>query len=124
MRFLVRLPAILMGLFLAAHAYAQGQPCDCNPGQQANCICVSGDFPGTQVAPLILLGRMAIFAAVSAAIICTGIFIVGAFFLTASRGKDDMVQKGKDLMTGALIGLAVVLGSYAILRTALYVIYA
>ena len=50
-------------------------------------------------------------------------FMVGAFFIVFSRGEADTVKRGKDLMIGAIVGSAVVLGSYAILRTVLYFVY-
>ena len=50
--------------------------------------------------------------------------MVAALVFIVSRGKDDMVQWGKDLMTGSLMGLVVALGSYAMLRTVYYFLYA
>jgi len=49
--------------------------------------------------------------------IALAMFVVGAFRITISGVKDDERQKGKDLMFGAVLSLAVVLGAYAILRT-------
>ena len=43
-------------------------------------------------------------------------FVIGALFVTLSGIKEDWRQKGKDLMIGSVISLAVVLGAYAILR--------
>jgi hypothetical protein len=43
-------------------------------------------------------------------------FVVGALFVTLSGIKEDWRQKGKDLMIGSAMSLAVVLGAYAILR--------
>ncbi len=51
------------------------------------------------------------------------LFLVGALLMVASRGQEDQMKRGKDIMIGSLIGLAVVLGSYAIYRTVLYLIY-
>ena len=50
-------------------------------------------------------------------------FIVGAFCIVLSAGKESLITRGKDLMIGSLIGMGVVLGAYAIFRTALYVFY-
>lgn len=50
-------------------------------------------------------------------------FTVGAFFVTFSRGDGDQLKRGKDLIIGAIIGMAVVLGSFSILRTIFYIIY-
>lgn len=63
------------------------------------------------------------FLAVASGAICLAVFMVGTLFVVISRGKEDQLQKGKDLMVGALIGLAVILGSYAIIRTFFYAIY-
>lgn len=58
-----------------------------------------------------------------AAVVCGAIFIVGALFVVLSRGKDDQVQKGKDLMVGAMIGLAVIVAAYAIVGTTFHFLY-
>lgn len=78
---------------------------------------------GTPISALGLFFRVANFLAISSATVCLGIFVVGALILTGSRGQESGVQKGRDLMTGSLIGLAVILGSYALLRLVLYVVY-
>ena len=79
---------------------------------------------GTRFDFLTILYRIINFLAITIGSLSTALFILGALMLTASRGKDDMVQWGKDLMTGSLIGLVTVLGSYAMLRTVYYFIYA
>jgi hypothetical protein len=56
-------------------------------------------------------------------VLCTILFLVGALLLILSRGKEDQVSRGKNLMIGSLIGLAIVLGSYAIISTFLYFLY-
>jgi hypothetical protein len=50
-------------------------------------------------------------------------FAVGAFYITFSRGEPDLVKRGKDMIIGSVIGMAVVLGSFAILRTVFFFIY-
>jgi hypothetical protein len=47
-------------------------------------------------------------------------FVVGALLVTLSGIKEDWRQKGKDLMIGSVMSLAVVLGSYALLRMVQY----
>ncbi len=50
-------------------------------------------------------------------------FLIGAVFLIASHGSNtDFLEKGKKTMRNSLIGLAIVLGSYAILRTVLFLL--
>ena len=63
-----------------------------------------------------------IIAFLSAAIpaIALAMFVVGAFMVTVSGIKEEYRQTGKNLMMGAVMSLAVVLGAYAILRTVDY----
>lgn len=57
------------------------------------------------------------------AVLCFIFFLVGAYYLVVSGGNETRVGKGKDLMIGSLIGLAVALAAYAIIRTVFYVIF-
>lgn len=53
------------------------------------------------------------------------IFLFGAFCMIASRGKDEgffALSKGKKTMEAAVIGLAIVYGSWLILSTVLFLI--
>ena len=59
----------------------------------------------------------------SAAFICVAIFLIGAAFMVFSAGNDTLLQKGKGMMTGSLIALAIIVGSYAIWRTVVFIIY-
>ena len=43
-------------------------------------------------------------------------FIYGGFILILSRGATDQVQKGKDIMVAAIIGLVIVFGAYMLVR--------
>lgn len=53
----------------------------------------------------------------------TILFLAGAFMMVISRGKDDLLSKGKDLMIQSLIGMAVVGAAYALIRTLFWLIY-
>lgn len=64
------------------------------------------------------------FLAASAVGVCTLIFLLGASQLVISHGDQTKVDNGKKMMTGALTGLAIVLGSYGILRTVIFFLYA
>ena len=55
--------------------------------------------------------------------ICLAIFMLGAFVLTISAGRDQWVQTGKNMMKGSLLGLVVIVLSYAIYRMTMFVIY-
>jgi uncharacterized membrane protein len=63
------------------------------------------------------------FLAVSISGICTLLFLVGASMLTVSVGDQTKKDNAKKLMISALGGLAIVLSSYAIIRTVLYFLY-
>jgi len=52
-----------------------------------------------------LLGSLALF-----------FFIYGGFVWTFSRGKPEMVQKGKDIIGGSALGIILVLGSWTIIN--------
>ena len=78
---------------------------------------------GTRFDFLTILYRIINFLAITIGTLSVAIFIAGALVFTASRGKDDMVQWGKDLMTGSLFGLVTALASYAMLRTIYYFLY-
>ena len=63
------------------------------------------------------------FVSMSAIGVCTVIFLIGAAQLVLSHGDQTKVDNGKKMMIGALIGLAIILGSYAIVRTLVYFLY-
>ncbi len=69
------------------------------------------------------IGYLINFLAVISVPVCTALFMLGAFMFVLSTGKEDRVKRGRDLMVGSVEGLAVILGSYAILRMFLYVLY-
>jgi hypothetical protein len=71
-----------------------------------------------------LTGRIVYIMAVYISALCAVLFIIGALMITASRGKDDMIQRGRDLMIGGLIGTALVLGAAAIARMFIAFLYA
>lgn len=49
--------------------------------------------------------------------VATVMFLVGAFMIVLAGAKEDYKQRGKDLMIGSIMSIAVVLGAYAIYRT-------
>jgi len=51
------------------------------------------------------------------------IFLVGAFIMTISAGKDTLYQRGRQIMIGSAIGLAVIVGSYGMYRTIIFLLY-
>ena len=56
-------------------------------------------------------------------VICTAIFIAGAFFFAISAGDEQRKSLGKDLMVGAVIGLIIVVGAKAIVNLTFNFIY-
>jgi hypothetical protein len=75
----------------------------------------------TSIPELIL--RIITAATIGITFICTALFLIGAFMLVFSAGKEDTIGTAKDMMTKSLMGMAVVLGSYAIIRTLFFVVY-
>ena len=69
------------------------------------------------------IGNLIRFLAVVSIPVCTALFMLGAYLMVLSRGKEDQMKRGKDLMIGSLEGLAIILGSYGILRAFLYLVY-
>jgi len=55
--------------------------------------------------------------------IALSIFVVGAFLMVISAGNDTLLQAAKRAMKGSLIGLALVVGSYGIYRTIVFLLY-
>lgn len=70
-----------------------------------------------------VLSNITNFLAVSSIGVCTLLFVVGAAMITMSRGDQTKVDNGKKLMISSLVGLAIVMGSYGIVRTVLYFLY-
>lgn len=80
-------------------------------------FCISG----ANVTPGGILASIITFLWVVSTAFCSLVFVVGALFMIFGAGKEDMFQKGKTMMMGAIIGLAVVISSYAMLRTFFWV---
>ncbi len=70
-----------------------------------------------------LFANLYTFLAASIVSICGVLFLIGASYMVASHGDTNMVDKGKKIMIGSLVGMGIVLGSYAILRTLFSIIY-
>lgn len=57
-------------------------------------------------------------------IVAVAMFMVGALMLVLAHGKEDQVDNAKKLLLGSVIGMAVVLGSYGIVRTVYWFLFA
>jgi len=70
-----------------------------------------------------VIGNVIEMLALTIIVFTTVLFLAGAFMMIISRGKDDLLSKGKDLMIQSLIGMAVVGGAYGLIRTLFWLIY-
>ena len=55
--------------------------------------------------------------------LCTAVFIAGAFMFAISAGDEQRKSLGRDLMLGAVMGIAIVYGARGILNLAYYFLY-
>lgn len=74
-------------------------------------------IPGANVKPADIITSIVNFLWAVIVAFCTVIFAVGALFMILGAGKEDLFQKGKTMMIGGIVGLAVVIGAPAMLRT-------
>ena len=58
-----------------------------------------------------------------ASFIVLSLFVIGAALTVISAGNDTLLQKGKNMMISSLIGLAIIVGSFAIWRTVVSILY-
>lgn len=72
--------------------------------------------PGANVTPTSIIGGIVGLLKGVIVAFCTVIFALGALFMILGAGKEDMLQKGKTMMIGGIVGLAVVIGAPVILR--------
>ncbi|MEQ1849886.1 MAG: hypothetical protein ABL890_04850 [Candidatus Peribacteraceae bacterium] len=55
-------------------------------------------------------------------VVTTAVFLIGALMMVASGGSDTYLSAGKKIMKAAAIGLAIILGSWMILSTVVFII--
>ncbi len=55
-------------------------------------------------------------------LLATALFLIGCILMVGSGGSDAILSNGKKIMKASLIGLAIILSSWLILSTAVYVI--
>lgn len=72
--------------------------------------------PGANVTPAGIIGGIVGLLKGVIVAFCTVIFALGALFMILGAGKEDMFQKGKTMMIGGIVGLAVVIGAPVILK--------
>ncbi len=52
--------------------------------------------------------------------LCLGVFLLGTFFYTTSVGNEDQKNRGKDMMVGAVKGIAVIAGADILISSVFY----
>ncbi|MBT3293323.1 hypothetical protein HN512_02680 [Candidatus Peregrinibacteria bacterium] len=57
-------------------------------------------------------------------VVCSAIFIAGAFFFASSAGNDQRKSLGKDLMVGAIMGIAIIAAAKGIINLTYSFLYA
>ncbi len=72
---------------------------------------------GTALSFWQVLGNISAFLAGAIVLFSSAMFVVGAVLVMASGVKEDLRQRGKDFIVGSVLGIIVVLGSYALYRT-------
>lgn len=60
---------------------------------------------------------------IAASFVSFAVFLVGAALMVFSTGNDTLLQKARGMMQYSLVGLALVVGSYGIYRTIVFILY-
>lgn len=110
---------LLRFLLFSFTAYAQERCFDLN-GVEYRCVTIN---TGVRIPWVQAFSNVLGFASGSAVGICTLLFLVGAAQITISHGDQTKIDNGKKMMISALVGLAIILSAYAIVRTVLYFLY-
>lgn len=84
------------------------------PAGSERCLFV---FTGTNFTFWAIANRIIIFLAGAISAISVTMFVIGTLMITLSGIKEEYRQKGKDLMIGSILALAIVAGAYALLQT-------
>lgn len=70
-----------------------------------------------------ILGSIVNMLKTTITMVAVAVFVTGAFLFAISAGDEKRKSNGKNMMTGALWALGIVLGAQAILRTVSYFIW-
>lgn len=70
-----------------------------------------------------IVGNVLSVGTLSITYVCTAVFIVGALLFSTSAGDEKRKSTGKDLMVGAVIGVAVVAGARGIFKIVYMFLY-
>lgn len=108
---------IIIFTFLAFPYTAKALPCCVGGASGTNCVeCVEIKNPINAGSPEVLIGNVinAVMGVVGS--LALAMFIYGGFTWMLAAGNDQRVQKGKDILLWATIGLIVIFSSYALVR--------
>lgn len=92
---------------------------DCsNTSTDDDTVCIENPLAvnGTDPTPQIIIGRVINATMGLVGSLALAMFIYGGFVWMLAAGNDQRVQKGKEILTWATIGLIVIFSSYALVR--------
>lgn len=81
------------------------------------------NVPGVQLSILQVMGNLVGVLATWIVALVTTLFLVGAAMTVGGAGKEEWSKRGKQVMVGSLIGMAIVLLSAVIIKFIFFVIY-
>lgn len=104
----------LAALFLPALAAAQSAPCP--PEAPPGSTCLDNPLGSASIPEIV--GNVIQYAMGFIGALALLVFVYGGFLWLTSQGAADKIQKGKNAMIYAAIGLVIVFSSYALVRFA------
>ena len=106
---MVRILCLLATLLAPSHVFAQ---------EHRTIVLTTG----IRISFASALDNLVTFLAVSAGAVAICVFLIGAFYVVSSSVHAEGMETGKKMMKNSLMGLAIILGSFAILRTVFYLL--
>lgn len=111
------LTIIILSILFLPNVTKAALPCCPAGASGTNCVeCVEIKNPINAGSPEVLIGNVinAVMGVVGS--LALAMFIYGGFTWMLAAGNDQRVQKGKDILLWATIGLIVIFSSYALVR--------
>ena len=108
-----------IGMFLH-HCLVSIASAVCTPNA-AHTVCIDTGI-GNSITVSSVIGKIVDVLLYWSGFVALTLFIIGGVMMIGSGGSDALLSSGKKIMKGALIGYAIVLGSWMILSTVLYFI--
>ncbi|MBU4421766.1 pilin [Patescibacteria group bacterium] len=106
------IPVILFGLLVALPASALTILPDCKANPNDPLCCAVGTATPSLQCFLLLLGQIAKWIIGISGGLALLFFIYGGFMLLISRGNEQQITKGKDILSKAIIGVIIIFGAY------------